>query len=74
LVDRVYIYVGEAATASPKQLAIHLALSAASSLASKTCPEELPAFTIEALTQEAQSLLPLGTELPQEFEYTAAEM
>lgn len=72
--DKNTIALGEAATASPKQLAIHLALSAASSLASKTCPEELPAFTIEALTQEAQSLLPLGTELPQEFEYTAAEI
>jgi amyloid beta precursor protein binding protein 1 len=72
-----FINVGDATTASPKQLAIHLALSAASCLASKApaTPEgELPVFTIEALTQEAQSLLPPGTELPEEFEYTGGEM
>ncbi len=62
--------------ASPKQLAIHLALSAASSLASKnpTPQGSIPALTVEALTQEAQTLLPPGTELPEEFEYTVGEM
>jgi len=60
--------IGKAATASPKQLAIHLALSAASSLAPSG------EFNVEALTQQAQSLLPPGTELPSEFDYTAAEM
>lgn len=63
--------LGEAATTSPKQLAIHLALSAASSLASSEEPVD---FTVEALTQQAQSLLPSGTKLPSEFDYTAAEI
>lgn len=69
-------FTANTAAASPKQLAIHLALSAASSLESKnpTPQGSIPVFTIEALTQEAQSLLPPGTELPEEFEHTVGEM
>ncbi|KAJ3565311.1 hypothetical protein NP233_g7710 [Leucocoprinus birnbaumii] len=76
-IDKNITALGNAATTAPKQLAIHLALSAASCLASKTpAPSagEIPVFTIEALTQEAQSLLPPGVALPEEFEYTGGEI
>lgn len=66
-----------AVTTSPKQLAIHLALSAASSLASKTptpAQGEIPVYTVEALAQEALSLLEPGAELPEDFGYTVGEM
>ncbi|KXN85116.1 NEDD8-activating enzyme E1 regulatory subunit [Leucoagaricus sp. SymC.cos] len=76
-IDKDANALGNAAAVSPKQLAIHLALSAASSLASSApaTPEgELPVFTVEALRQEAQSLLSPGTELPEEFEHTGGEL
>jgi amyloid beta precursor protein binding protein 1 len=65
-----------ALTSSPKALAIHLALSAASSLASKCpiAPGEIPAFTVEAISREARSVLPPGVALPTEFEDMAGEM
>ncbi|TFK34707.1 hypothetical protein BDQ12DRAFT_689426 [Crucibulum laeve] len=51
---------------SPKQLAIHLALSALANLITKQQPNAPLTPTIESLTVEAQALLPSGTELPEE--------
>lgn len=59
---------------SPKQIAIHLALSAYASLSRKQQPNTPLALTVESLTAEAQTLLPLGTILPEEFEYTVGEV
>ncbi|KAH9476223.1 NEDD8-activating enzyme E1 regulatory subunit [Psilocybe cubensis] len=58
---------------SSKQLAVHLALSALSNFLakSKTSGQTLSA---EALTAEAQKLLPDGTELPEEFEDCVGEV
>ncbi|KAF8996001.1 hypothetical protein BDQ17DRAFT_1310631 [Cyathus striatus] len=52
---------------APKQLSIHLSLSALSSLAKKQQPGAPFTPTLEELTAEAQALLPVGTELPDEF-------
>jgi len=56
---------------SPKQIAIHLALSALTALTVKQ-PGIPP--TTEALTAEAQAFLPLGVELPDEFADAVGEM
>jgi NEDD8-activating enzyme E1 regulatory subunit len=60
---------------SPKQVAIHLALSAYASLSKKQQQPNRPlALTVESLMAEAQILLPPGTTLPEEFEYTVGEV
>ena len=60
---------------SPKQVAIHLALSAYASLSKKKQLPNAPlALTVESLTAEAQILLPPGGTLPEEFEYTVGEV
>jgi len=58
---------------SPKALAIHLALSALSSFASKQQPGAPLTPTEEALTAEALALLPPNTELPEVFSDAAGE-
>ena len=58
---------------SPKQVVIHLALSAYASLSKKQKPNAPLALTVE-FTAGAQSLLPLSTTLPEEFEYTVGEV
>jgi len=60
-----------AVASSPKQAAIHLSLSALSVFNTKQ-PGVAP--TLEALTEEAQALLPDGTELPEEFSDAVGEM
>ena len=59
---------------SPKQVAIHLALSAYASLAKKQRPNAPLALSVASLTAEAQSLLPPSTTLPEEFEYAVGEV
>ena len=59
---------------SPKQVAIHLALSAYASLSKKNQPNRPLALTVESLMAEAQILLPRGATLPEEFEYTVGEV
>jgi hypothetical protein len=59
---------------SPKQVAIHLALSAYSSLSKKQQPNSPLALTVESLTAEARILLPPSTTLPEEFEYAVGEV
>ncbi|KAF7760205.1 hypothetical protein Agabi119p4_10881 [Agaricus bisporus var. burnettii] len=75
-IDRDSAKLENALASSPKALAIHLALSAASSLASKSPspPGEIPSFTVEDISQEARSLLPSGVSLPTEFEDMAGEI
>ncbi|KAG5650239.1 hypothetical protein H0H81_000203 [Sphagnurus paluster] len=63
--------LGNALTSSPKQTAIHLSLSALSSLNVKQ-PGIAP--TIEALTTEAQALLPAGNALPDDFPDAVGEI
>ena len=60
-----------AVASSPKPAAIHLSLSALSVFNTKQ-PGVAP--TLEALTEEAQALLPDGTELPEEFPDAVGEM
>ncbi|KAF8178494.1 hypothetical protein BJ912DRAFT_664925 [Pholiota molesta] len=59
---------------APKQLAMHLALTALSSFAAKRQPGTPLAPTVEALTSEAQALFPPGTELPDEFDDAVGEV
>jgi len=59
---------------SPKQVAIHLALSAYASLSKKQQPNAPLALTVESLTAEVQNLLPPSTTLPEEFEYAVGEV
>ena len=59
---------------SPKQVAIHLALSAYASLSKKQKPNTPLALTVESLMAAAQSLLPPGTTLPEEFDYAVGEV
>jgi hypothetical protein len=59
---------------SPKQVAIHLALSAYASLSKKQLPNAPLVLTVESLMAEAQILLPPGGTLPEEFEYTVGEV
>ncbi|KAF8965437.1 hypothetical protein BDZ97DRAFT_1918283 [Flammula alnicola] len=59
---------------APKQLATHLALTALSSFASKQQPSAPLTPTLEALTAEAQTLLPPGTDLPDEFGDSVGEI
>ena len=59
---------------SPKQVAIHLALSAYASLTKKQQPNRPLALTVESLMAEAQILLPPGAILPEEFDYTVGEV
>ncbi|CAA7262494.1 unnamed protein product [Cyclocybe aegerita] len=59
--------LAELVETSSKQLSTHLALSALTSLATKQQPNAPLTPTIEALTAEAQALLPAGVELPAEF-------
>ncbi|KAF8154800.1 hypothetical protein B0H34DRAFT_538059 [Crassisporium funariophilum] len=58
----------------PKQLAIHLALSALTSLSIKQQPNAPLALSEEALTAEGQALLPAGIELPEEFSDAVGEV
>ncbi|RDB30881.1 NEDD8-activating enzyme E1 regulatory subunit [Hypsizygus marmoreus] len=60
----------KALATTPKELAIHLSLSALASISAK----HEPAITVEALTAEAQALLPPGTELPDEFDDAVGEI
>lgn len=57
---------------APKQLAIHLALSAYASWAAKTKNGE--ELTVDALTQEAKKAIPDGKELPEGFEEYVGEV
>ncbi|KAJ3512655.1 hypothetical protein NLJ89_g3399 [Agrocybe chaxingu] len=59
--------LAELVETSSKQLSTHLALSALTSLATKQQPNAPLTPTVEALTAEAQALLPAGVELPAEF-------
>ena len=72
--DRSHEPSATAIETSPKQLAIHLALSAYASLSNKQQPNAPLALTVESLTAEAQTLLPPGTTLPEEFEYAIGEV
>lgn len=63
--------IANAISTSPKQVAIHLALSAQTALSTKQ-PGVAP--TVQALTSEAQALLPQGTMLPEEFSDAVGEM
>ncbi|KAI5831997.1 hypothetical protein K523DRAFT_370965 [Schizophyllum commune Tattone D] len=54
-----------------KEVGTHLALSALSNLLAKTPEAQI---TIEALTEEAKALLPLGTTLPEAFEAAVGEV
>jgi amyloid beta precursor protein binding protein 1 len=49
-------------------------LSAYASLSKKQQPNAPLALTVESLTAEAQTLLPPGTTLPEEFEYAVGEV
>ncbi|KAF9043093.1 hypothetical protein BJ165DRAFT_1348611 [Panaeolus papilionaceus] len=60
--------------ATPKELAVHLALSALSSVIEKSQPGAPLTPTVEALTEEAQALLPAGASLPEEFENAVGEI
>ena len=68
------LFSATAIETSPKQVAIHLALSAYASLSNKQQPNAPLALTIESLMAEAQILLPPRTTLPEEFEYTVGEV
>ncbi|KDR70143.1 hypothetical protein GALMADRAFT_254985 [Galerina marginata CBS 339.88] len=59
---------------APKQLATHLALTALSALATKHQPNAPLTPTVEALTAEAQALLPPDTDLPEDFENSVGEV
>ncbi|KAL1745904.1 hypothetical protein HDZ31DRAFT_81592 [Schizophyllum fasciatum] len=54
-----------------KEVATHLALSSLSNLLAKTPASQI---TTEALTEEAKTLLPLGTTLPEAFEAAVGEV
>ena len=69
--DDADLFSATAIESSPKQVAIHLALSAYASLSKKQ--KSNVALTVE-FTAEAQSLLPLSTTLPEEFEYAVGEV
>ena len=68
------LFSAAAISTSSKQVAIHLALSAYASLSKKQQSNAPLALTIESLMAEAQILLPPGTTLPEEFEYTVGEV
>ena len=72
--DDTDLFSATAIETAPKQVAIHLALSAYSSLLKKQRPNSPLALTVESVTSEAQNLLPPGTTLPEEFEYTVGEV
>ncbi|KAF8908198.1 hypothetical protein CPB84DRAFT_1767560 [Gymnopilus junonius] len=59
---------------APKQLSTHLALTALTSLAAKNQPNAPLTPTVEDLTAEAQTLLPPGTDLPDEFPDAVGEV
>lgn len=65
------LLLANAVATSPKQVSIHLSLSALSTLNVKQ-PGVAP--TIESLTSVAQALLPSGIELPEEFPDAVGEM
>lgn len=62
----------QAIQTSSKQLAVHLALSALSNFTAKAKTSG-QTLSVEAVTAEAQKLLPEGTELPDEFEDCVGE-
>lgn len=72
LEDDADLFSATAIETSPKQVAIHFALSAYASLSKK--PNAPLALTVESLTAEARTLLPPSTTLPEEFEYAVGEM
>ena len=72
--DADLFFSATAIETSPKQVAIHLALSAYASLSKKQQPNSPLALTVESLTAEAQILLPPSTTLPEEFEYAVGEV
>ncbi|KAF9552843.1 hypothetical protein CPC08DRAFT_698258 [Agrocybe pediades] len=59
---------------SPKQLSAHLALTALAAFASKQQPNTPLSPTEEELTAEAQSLLPSGVDLPDDFPAAVGEV
>lgn len=63
-----------AVESAPKQLSIHLSLSALSSLSTKQQPNAPLTVTVEALVAEAQALLPAGTDLPENFAEAVGEI
>ncbi|KAF5381797.1 hypothetical protein D9615_005556 [Tricholomella constricta] len=69
--DADHTLLANAIASSPKQTAIHMSLSALSALNVKQ-PTTAP--TVEALTAEAQALLPPGTTLPDEFSDAVGEI
>ena len=68
------LFSATAIETSPKQVAVHLTLSAYASLSKKQLLSRPLALTVESLTAEAQILLPPGATLPEEFEYTVGEV
>lgn len=67
-------FLATAIETSPKQLVIHLVMSAYASLSKKQQPNAPLTLTVESLTAEAQTLLPPDTILPEEFEYVVGEV
>jgi NEDD8-activating enzyme E1 regulatory subunit len=65
------ISVADAISTFPKETCTHLALSALSALSTKQ-PHVPP--TIKALTGEAQTLLGVGVQLPEDWIYAVGEM
>ena len=63
-----------AVESAPKQLSIHLSLSALACLSTKQQPNAPLTVTVEALVAEAQALLPAGTDLPENFAEAVGEM
>jgi hypothetical protein len=68
------LFSAAAIETSPKQAAIHLALSAYALLSKKQQPNSPLALSVESLTAEAQTLLPPSTTLPEEFDYAVGEV
>ncbi|TFK68056.1 hypothetical protein BDN72DRAFT_888691 [Pluteus cervinus] len=62
--------LGNAVDPSGKPLSIHLALSALSEITAK----QISPLTVEAVTKEAQTILPKGKELPEDWDNIVGEM